>query len=147
MPSFDPTKTIVFWNRTLTLALNRYLQGKIPADNRQQIPEIQAMTIAYLYQHQDRVVLQKDLEQHLQIRKSTTSTLVKRMVTQGLVTIQPAPQDSRAKQLLLTPVAIERMHEIDASAQEVERHLRTGISEADLATFFKVIRQIKHNAE
>lgn len=144
---FDPTKTIVYWNRTLTLALNRYLERQATPDKREKIPEIQAMTLGYLYRHQDQVVLQKDLEQHLQIRKSTTSTLVQRMLAKGLLATQPAPQDSRAKQLLLTDLARQRIHQIDTSAREVERHLRQGISDADLATFLRVIWQIKKNTD
>lgn len=144
---FDPTKTIVYWNRTLTLALNRYLERQATPDKREKIPEIQAMTLGYLYRHQDQVVLQKDLEQHLQIRKSTTSTLVQRMLAKGLLATQPAPQDSRAKQLLLTDLARQQIHQIDTSAREVERRLRQGISDADLATFLRVIRQIKKNTD
>lgn len=144
---FDPTKTIVYWNRTLTLALNRYLERQATPDKREKIPEIQAMTLGYLYRHQDQVVLQKDLEQHLQIRKSTTSTLVQRMLAKGLLATQPAPQDSRAKQLLLTDLARQQIHQIDTSAREVERHLRQGISDADLATFLRVIWQIKKNTD
>lgn len=144
---FDPTKTVMYWSRTLTLTLNRYLEGQMPLDDQERLPEIQAMTIGYLFQNQDRIVLQKDIERHLQIRKSTTSTLIKRMVNKGLLVTQPAPQDSRAKQIRLTPLALNQMHRIDVSAQKVEKQLRKGISDTDFATFLKVIQQIKKNTE
>ena len=35
---FDPTKTVMYWSRTLTLTLNRYLEGQMPLDdNRRRV--------------------------------------------------------------------------------------------------------------
>lgn len=64
-------------------------------------------------ENQDLVLI-KDIEKELNISKSVTSNLVKRMVQNGLVELEASPVDKRAKFVRLTDKSRSQMQEIKA---------------------------------
>ena len=149
-------KTIVYNIRDLSNHISHYIQNNdekkvgesvFATHSSERISRLQGMTAGYLYTHQDRQVIQKDLEKGMSISKSTASGLVQRMVKNGLIYTTPSPDDARVKCLNLTTYAKNAMSEINSQAEDTERRLQQGISPEDLATFFKVIDQIRENTK
>ncbi|MFC6180070.1 MarR family winged helix-turn-helix transcriptional regulator [Lactiplantibacillus daowaiensis] len=142
----DPQTTILFRVRNLSLSLDKYVKKTNAVFNRKPISKLQGMAAGYLFQHRDQEIHQRDLEQAMGISKSTASGLVSRMVKNGVIVTAPAT-DVRYKRIFLTKASIQEMATIDAAAQKMEATLSHGVSDADLATFFKVMAQIQKNTE
>ncbi|CAJ1202903.1 hypothetical protein CPR19088_GLDEOEPO_01030 [Companilactobacillus paralimentarius] len=152
---FDPKDMIAFNIRDVSQHIFHYIHderskhGDNPfVDNHasDRISRLQGMAVGFVHSHRDQVI-QKDLEEGMRISKSTASGLVQRMVKNGLLYTTPDENDARVKCLHLTSYAEDIMQEIDKSATATEIKLRQGISAEDLATFFKVLNQIKENTK
>jgi len=152
----DFKKTIVFNIRDVSIHISHYIHGngeRHPGDNpfddgkHDRVSRLQGMAAGYIFTHKDQQVIQKDLEKGMSIGKSTASGLVKRMVKNGLIYTAPSSTDARVKCLYLTTYAIDIMHAINEHAIMTEKALRKGISEEDLATFFKVLNKIRENTK
>ena len=95
-------------------------------------------------ENQDLVLI-KDIEQELNISKSVTSNLVKRMVQNGLVELEASPSDKRAKFVRLTDKARSQMQEVKAFFERIDKQLMEGIDEDELLIFEKVLSQLQEN--
>ena len=78
--------------------------------------------IAYLFEHQDKVIYQKDLEHVMNLSRPTINGIVKRLIAKGAVKLIPNPNDRRSKQLILSDTAKE---EAQKHQKEFENDIRT----------------------
>ena len=107
---------------------------------------MQAMVIHYLaVADEDR--FQKDVEMQFGFRRSTATGILQLMEQHGLLRREPVPQDGRLKRLVLTEDALALDAEIRRRLQLTEAHMREGISEAELETWFRVCDKIRGNLE
>jgi len=152
----DFKETIVFNIRDVSIHISHYIHkngekqhGDNPFDDgkHDRVSRLQGMAAGYIFTHSGQRVIQKDLETAMSIGKSTASGLVKRMVKNGLIYTTTSSTDARVKCLYLTTFAIDIMNEINRHAVMTEEVLKKGISEDDLAVFFKVLDQIRENAK
>ena len=95
-------------------------------------------------ENQDLVLI-KDIEQELNISKSVTSNLVKRMVQNGLVELEASPVDKRAKFVRLTDKARSQMKHVKAFFERIDKQLMEDIDEDELLIFEKVLSQLQEN--
>ena len=91
------------------------------------------------------LVLIKDIEQELNISKSVTSNLVKRMVQNGLVELEASPVDKRAKFVRLTDKSRSQMKQVKAFFERIDKQLMEDIDEDELLIFEKVLAQLQEN--
>ena len=95
-------------------------------------------------ENQDLVLI-KDIEQELNITKSVTSNLVKRMVQNGLVELEASPVDKRAKFVRLTDKSRSQMKQVKAFFERIDKQLMADIDEDELLIFEKVLNQLQEN--
>ena len=95
-------------------------------------------------ENQDLVLI-KDIEQELNISKSVTSNLVKRMVQNGLVELEASPVDKRAKFVRLTDKSRSQMKQVKAFFERIDKQLMEDIDEDELLIFEKVLGQLQEN--
>ena len=95
-------------------------------------------------ENQDLVLI-KDIEKELNISKSVTSNLVKRMVQNGLVELEASPVDKRAKFVRLTDKSRSRMKQVKAFFERIDKQLMADIDEDELLIFEKVLGQLQEN--
>ena len=95
-------------------------------------------------ENQDLVLI-KDIEKELNISKSVTINLVKRMVQNGLVELEASPVDKRAKFVRLTDKSRSQMQEIKAFFKRIDKQLLAGVDEDELLIFEKVLNQLQEN--
>lgn len=95
-------------------------------------------------ENQDLVLI-KDIEKELNISKSVTSNLVKRMVQNGLVELEASPVDKRAKFVRLTDKSRSQMQEVKAFFERIDNQLMADIDEDELLIFEKVLNQLQEN--
>ena len=95
-------------------------------------------------ENQDLVLI-KDIEQELNITKSVTSNLVKRMVQNGLVELEASPSDKRAKFVRLTDKSRSQMKQVKAFFERIDKQLMEDIDKDELLIFEKVLSQLQEN--
>lgn len=83
----------------------------------------------------------------MSIRKPTASNLVDRMIKNGFLTTAPSQKDKRLKQLIVTEKAIQTTIEVEKQIEGIEKVLKQGISEEELAQFFATMQKFKRNIE
>lgn len=87
--------------------------------------------LAYIYNHKDTPVFQKDIEHAFGITRSTCSKVLSLMEKKGMLIRKNVSGDARLKQLCLTEKAEEFVVKLDDAINEFERNLMDGISEED----------------
>ena len=101
--------------------------------------------LGYLVGHDGQDVFQRDLEEHINIRRATVSKTIGLMVQKGLIERQPCPYDARLKKLVITDKG-RRIHEnCDHEIMLLEEDLRKGIPPEKLEIFFEVCEMMKDN--
>ena len=107
---------------------------------------MQAMIIHYLSGAQeDR--FQRDIETQFRFRRSTATGILQLMERRGLLVREPVPYDARLKRLVLTDKALALDAQIKQELRRTEELMCEGISEEDLATWFRVCGMIRANLE
>ena len=110
------------------------------------ITRMQMWIIGYIRSRGDSSdVFQGELEHKFNMTRATTSSILKRMERDGLITRQTVSHDARCKKILLTDEAIHRGDEVRHHLDETERLMSQNISQEDLDVFFSVIDKIKSN--
>ncbi|MFC3932559.1 MarR family winged helix-turn-helix transcriptional regulator [Streptococcus dentapri] len=107
----------------------------------------QGRTVSYLFRNQDKEIFVKDIEERLHISKSVASNLIKRMVKNGFVSIIPSQKDKRCKQIVLTPLGLEKAEKIIVFHEKIHEQLLRGVDETELEVARRVFKQIKRNLE
>lgn len=142
----EKRRTIGFEVRTLNNLIKRHFECKKP-------PELDASTgvhgwaIRYFYENRDRDIFQRDFEQRFSIRRSTATNMLKLMEKNGLIKRVSVEYDARLKKILLTEKAVNIHKQIVKNIDEIEGKLQNGISEQELAVFYKVVDKLKANLE
>ena len=93
----------------------------------------------------DTDVFQKDVEEEYSLRPPTATKILKDMEKNGLIRRETVPYDARLKRIVVTEKGIQYQEMIRESLEETERRLTAGITEDDLATFFRVISRMIRN--
>ena len=92
-----------------------------------------------------KVTLIRDVEQELHIAKSVTSNLIKRMEKNSFIYLEPSPTDKRTKYVYLTDSVKNKLNDMKQFFDEVDQKMMAGVSEEELAIFFKVMHQFYEN--
>jgi transcriptional regulator len=93
----------------------------------------------------DTDVFQKDVEEEYSLRPPTATKILKDMEKNGLIRRETVPYDARLKRIVVTEKGLQYQGMIRESLEEMERRLTEGITEDDLATFFRVISRMIRN--
>ncbi len=103
--------------------------------------------IAFLAEHQEQDIFQKDIERIFSLRRSTVSNILKLMEKKGYIRREPVEYDARLKRLALTKQAMDIYNLLMEQLNEKELILRRNIPDEDLETFFRVLNRIQNNVE
>ena len=92
----------------LSHLIHRELEHRITEASPQlkelNITSINGRVIGFLFFNQQRHIFQKDIEDVLEIRRSTASTLLQGMENKGLLRREAVEYDARLKRLVLTNI-------------------------------------------
>ena len=101
--------------------------------------------IAYLYDHRDQDIFQKDIEETFEVTRSTASKVITLMEQKGLILRTSVPYDARLKKLTLTPVALKLHESIVLDIQDFEKRLTEGLSEQEISSLLTCLDKMKQN--
>ncbi|NLC64924.1 MAG: MarR family transcriptional regulator [Erysipelothrix sp.] len=110
----------------------------------EKLTQVQVHVLMYIHRH-DGQVFQKDIEQHLKVRRSTASQILNVLERESYVERMRLESDARMKEIVVTDKTLALIDSMERHMKETESMLRVNISDNDMETFFKVIDQIKEN--
>ena len=127
--------------------VQQLLHRKYELNKEQQsekLTQVQVHVLMYIHRH-DGQVFQKDIEQHLKVRRSTASQILNVLERESYVERMRLESDARMKEIVVTDKTLALIDSMERHMKETESMLRVNISDNDMETFFKVIDQIKEN--
>lgn len=137
---------IGFEIRSLNNLIKRTLESQKP-EELDRSTGVHGWAIRYFYENRDRDIFQRDFESRFSIRRSTATNMLKLMEKNGIITREPVTYDARLKKIVLTEKAI-RLHNMATKNIEMfENTIEKGITNEELANFYKVADKIKKNLE
>ena len=103
--------------------------------------------LCYIESEQDngRDVFQRDIEDKLNVRPSTATSILKVLEKNGYLVRESVKSDARLKKLVLTPKADEIKAVTFDMISEVEKQIISDITPDELDLFFKVLDKMKNN--
>ena len=100
-----------------------------------------------LVSYPDRVIYQKDIEEELNMRSASVSTLLKKMEAQDFIRREKVSYDDRLKKILPTRHTVEMKEQVERHVALLEKRLTAGIGEEKLKVFFDVLERMQENME
>ncbi len=97
-----------------------------------------------LVSYPDREIYQKDIEEELNMRSASVSTLLKKMEAQDFIRREKASYDDRLKRILPT---VEMKEQVERHVALLEKRLTAGIGEEELKVFSDVLARMQENME
>ncbi len=141
----DLEKAIGFHVRELSNAIKNHRKRDEEGTEIGQITMMQRWIIGYLTHNQEHDVFQRELEQNLNISKSTLTEVLNIMEKNDLVQRVASKQDARCKKIVLTEKSICVNSIICKKIKETEDKLRKDISEEELEVFLRAIKKMIAN--
>ena len=105
------------------------------------------MENSVLVSYPDREIYQKDIEEELNIRSASVSTLLKKMEAQDFIRREKVSYDDRLKKILPTSHTVEMKEEVERHIALLEKRLTAGIKEEELRIFSDVLKKMQENME
>lgn len=106
----------------------------------------QVHVLHYLYHH-DNQAAQHEIGTYLKVKPSTVNGILDRMEEKGLVRRCVSSADARRRLITLTEEGLARQERCRQAFMEAETLLATGLSEAEQAQLFGLLRRILTNLE
>lgn len=100
---------------------------------------LQMSVIDFIAHQPDYRTSQRAIEQEFGIQRSTTTVMLQRMEKHNLVTRQPAQQDRRQREVLLTPKATQLVSIVRDFITNDDQELRQYFTAAELASVTKLL--------
>ena len=105
------------------------------------VTSIQGFIIKFIYNSKKEVV-QRDIEENLNLKRSTISEVLSLMEHKGLII---RIKDGRNNIIVLTEKAINIHNEIRLTVLEIEKKLKKNIKKEELDLFIEISNRMKNN--
>lgn len=124
--------------------LSNQMKRKIDSKLNNHVTNIQMFILRYIDNTQDDIY-QKNIEQVLDIRRSTTTEILNVMEREGLIKRKSIDNDKRKRKIILTSKGKEYVNTCKKTISEIEEALLENITEKEKEVFFNVLEKIKNN--
>ena len=113
----------------------------------QDITMLQMGILGHLMKHQGKPVFQKDIEEHIEIGRSTLSEVINVMEKNDLLKRIPSKADGRYRELVMTDRGREIGGRFAKGAERFNEQLCTGISDDELKICLDIIERMTENVK
>ncbi len=114
-------------------------------DENPAISHARSCIIAYLHDHAEKDVFQRDLEREFRVRRSTVSKILTALEQKEYIKRIAVSSDRRLKKIVLTDKAKLLTDRIKHQKRMLEEKMTSGISEEELSAFRATLEKIKQN--
>ena len=105
----------------------------------------QARVLTYLLKRQDKVTIQKDIENYFEIKHPTVIGILQRMEAKGLIVSTVDQGDKRQKIITLTDSAFELEKTIADHVEDAEQRMAEGMTKEELDTIKNLLYKVYKN--
>ena len=127
--------------------VKRYMDNDASKSYVDRITGTHGWVIGYLYNNRHRDIFQKDFEKEFDIRRSTASKILSLMESNELIVRENVSGDARLKKITLTEKALEVQSVVEKAFSRMEEKIKEGITDEELAVFFRVLDKVNKNME
>ena len=135
-----PTNSLGYLSRQSFLAFNRALNAKTREHG---ISSSQWALLRVLWLEDG--LMQREISDRLDIKEPTAASTIKSMEAAGFLVRKPDNYDRRVNRVFLTEEAANLFRDILVYVQEINEAARQGVSEEDLETTKRVLKQLADN--
>ncbi len=139
-----PEKHVGFEVRMLSNLINRKINQMI-SEEEDNLTAHQAWILNYLVNNSDRDIMQRDIEKHFSVRRSTTSHMLQLMENSGYITRVCASADARMKRIVITTKGKEAQARMIDRLTRFENRLQNNLSDEDLDILSRLLQQMSDN--
>ena len=105
----------------------------------------QARVLSFLLKSQDKVTIQKDIEEFLELKHPTVIGILQRMEAKGIIVSSVDPQDKRQKVITLTAAAFELEKAIADHVEDAEQRMAEGMTSEELEEIKRLLYKVYKN--
>ena len=105
----------------------------------------QGLVLAYLHDHQDHDVFQKDIEAAFNVRRSSATGLLQSLEAKGFIERVSVTYDARLKKIVLTQKAHEFKEGLEKDIQKMEAMLVKDLEPQEIEDLIRIMDKIKNN--
>ena len=137
---YDVGKKVIILSNQVKRSLDRAAEDS-------GITGVQARVLGILSEAQKNNgdVFQKDIEEKLQIRRSSVTGILQLMEKKGLISRESVSYDARLKKIMITKAAMKLEDHLYENIFIFEENLIRGVSNKDLKTFLSVMDMLSRN--
>lgn len=135
---------IGFEVRMLSNLINRKINQMI-SEEEDNLTGHQTWILNYLVSNNDHDIMQRDIEKHFSVRRSTISHMLQLMENNGYITRISASGDARMKKLVITEKGREAQIRMTDRLTRFEHLLQANLSEEELSCFSRILAQMADN--
>ncbi|MBE6632249.1 MAG: MarR family transcriptional regulator [Ruminococcaceae bacterium] len=133
--------------RCLSNMIKRKIDTEVAERVGDNITGMQCHVIGFVAHNGDKALYQRDIEEKLQIRRSTATEMLKLMEKNGLIKREAVNEDARLKRIILTEKALEIDRTIAKAIDHCENALLEGISDEEYETLIGILDKIRNNIQ
>ena len=150
MPGTDMKRkdTLGFWIKTLdNLFFRNMIAYEMCQEGMDEVTVMHGWILGFLYENQERLIFQKDIEAEFSIARSTVTAIVKLMEKKGYIQRESVPSDARLKKLVLTQRGRQIHEQHICHVDILEAQCKRGISQEEMQAFLSVAEKLRRNLE
>lgn len=137
-------KTLLNELRLINISMKRSMNSV--CGNVHRVPAVSSMVLHFIYL-QGGSVMQKQVENEFDLRRSTASQLLRRLELDGYITRIVAESDCRTKRIELSEKAKVEQIEFSRKLREMENYLDSALTQSEKETFFALCEKIRRLLE
>lgn len=103
----------------------------------------QGQMMGYIFEHQDKGVIQKDLADHFNRKGATITSMLQGLEKKGYIKRVIPEDNERQKKIYLLEKGSDLVEEFNDIFMEVEQSITRGLSERESETFLKLLIKVK----
>lgn len=103
----------------------------------------QGQMMGYIFENQDKGVIQKDLADHFNRTGATITSMLQGLEKKGYIKREIPKENERQKRIYLLQKGADLVEEFDEIFMEVENSITRGLTEEESETFMKLLSKVK----
>lgn len=109
------------------------------------VTDVQSRIIGFIHFNSDkRDIFQKDIEEHLDIRRSSVTSVLQLMEKNGYIKRVSVSEDARLKKIILTEKGLEVQNGVHDFIIKFEKSLRDELSDDEFRMFIALINRLSN---
>ncbi|MFF2907980.1 MarR family winged helix-turn-helix transcriptional regulator [Paenibacillus sp. NPDC057934] len=135
---------------TLYLDLLQLIGLKIKKRADESIKELglnsqQGKMIGYIYEHQDKGLIQKDLSDRFHVRGASITSMLQGLEKKGYIERKIPAHNERQKNIYVLPKGVALIEAFEQSFQQVEAEIVQSLSDDERQTFKSLLKKVNEN--